>query len=49
MTQERGSDFSEYRESGKGAHGVHSHLHDNEVLKKDIAVYYGMVSLNVDA
>ncbi len=45
MTQERGSDFSEYRESGKGAHGVHSHLHDNEVLKKDIAVYYGMVSL----
>ncbi len=45
MTQEEHPDFSSYRETGYGLHGCHSHLHDKQELKKDIAVYYGMVSL----
>jgi len=45
MTQEQGADFSEYMESGFYCHGVHSHVHDREKLKKDIAIYYGMISL----
>lgn len=44
LTQERTPDFSTYKEQ-QGIHGFHSHLHDREGLKKDIAVYYGMVSL----
>jgi arylsulfatase A-like enzyme len=45
LTQQSNPDFSEYRESGKGIHGMHSHLHEAESLKKDVAVYYGMISL----
>lgn len=45
LTQEQNPDFSEYTESGFGLHGFHSHLHDSEELKKDIATYYGMISL----
>jgi len=43
-TQEPEPDFSMYRET-YGPHGFHSHLVDEELLRKDIAVYYGMVSL----
>ena len=45
LTQEQQPDTSKYKVSGYGLHGVHSHLHDREELKKDIATYYGMTSL----
>ena len=45
LTQTSNPDFSPWRESGKGLHGFHSHLHDPEELAKDIAIYYAMVSL----
>lgn len=45
MTQEKDPDFSNYKESGKDIHGMHSHLIDKQLLKKNIAVYYGMVSI----
>jgi uncharacterized sulfatase len=31
--------------TGQGLHGFHSHLHDPQELRKDIATYYGMISL----
>merc|ERR1739841_109338 len=45
MTQEVKPDFSAYRESGQGIRGCHSHLHNRDELAKDIAIYYGMVSM----
>ncbi|MBN2309252.1 MAG: sulfatase-like hydrolase/transferase [Candidatus Hydrogenedentes bacterium] len=42
-TQERKPDFSMYLEKHCN-HGFHSHLHDEEQLKRDIATYYGMIS-----
>ncbi len=46
MTQEQKPDFSPWREpEGHGMHGFHSHLHDRDELAKDIAIYYGMISL----
>ena len=45
LTQTRNPDFSPWRESGQGIHGMHSHLRDREELAKDIAIYYGMISL----
>ena len=45
LTQDKNPEISSYLSSGKALHGVHSHLHDREKLKKDIAIYYGMVSL----
>ena len=45
LTQQQKPDFSAWRESGKGVHGFRSHLRDRDELAKDIAVYYGMVSL----
>ena len=46
MTQESKPDFSAWREpDGNGMHGFHSHLHNREELAKDIATYYGMISL----
>lgn len=45
LTQEPRPDFSAWRESGQGLHGFHSHLRDRRELAKDVAVYYGMVSL----
>ncbi|MHB1150809.1 MAG: sulfatase family protein [Eubacteriales bacterium] len=44
-TQKPKPDFSSYRESGQGLHGFHSHIHSKDELKKNIAVYYGMISL----
>lgn len=45
LTQEDQPDFSAYRESGFGMHGFQSHLHQEEALRKNVAVYYGMTSL----
>ena len=45
MTQQSNPDFSAWRESGKGIHGCHSHLHDQNQLAKNIAIYYGMISM----
>lgn len=46
LTQEKNPDFSGYREKdGSHCHGFRSHLHDRHRLAKDIAVYYGMISL----
>lgn len=46
MTQQENPDFSNYKEKdGHHCHGFHSHLQDRRKLAKDIAVYYGMVSL----
>lgn len=46
LTQTENPDFTSYNEPhGNGMHGFHSHLKDPEKLRKDIAVYYGMVSL----
>ena len=44
MTQERKPDFSPWRVTGQGLHGFHSHLRDPEQMRKNVAVYYGMVS-----
>jgi len=45
LTQQQKPDYSAWRVSGQGLHGFHSHLHDQRELAKDIAVYYGMVSM----
>jgi len=46
MTQQQHPDFSDWQEpGGNGMHGFSSHLHDRRVLAKNIAVYYGMISL----
>jgi uncharacterized sulfatase len=43
-TQEEKPDFSAWRESGFGIHGMHSHLMDPDLARKNMAIYYGMVS-----
>ncbi len=44
-TQEEQPSFKEYvEEGGNGMHGFHSHLHSEEALRKNIAIYYGMIS-----
>lgn len=46
MTQEAAPDFSAWDESGgHRVLGFHTHRRDNERLRKDMAVYFGMVSL----
>jgi uncharacterized sulfatase len=46
MTQQPDPDFSAWQEpKGNAMHGFHSHLRDRDELAKDIAIYYGMVSL----
>ncbi len=45
LTQQKNPDFSPWRESGQWNHGFHGHLHDDRELAKDIACYYGMISL----
>lgn len=44
-TQEISPDFSDFHEEGQGNHGYQSHLHDREEMAKNIAIYYGMVSM----
>ncbi len=38
-------DFSAWQETEFENHGLHSHVHDRATLAKNIAVYYGMISL----
>jgi len=45
LSQEKNPDVSSYDKTGFGLHGVHSHLRDEETLKKQTAIYYGMVTL----
>ncbi len=46
MTQQEKPDFSIYQEEdGNGCHGFDSHLQKKEKLAKDIAIYYGMISM----
>lgn len=46
LTQQPDPDFSAWDEpEGNYCHGFHSHLQDREELARDIAVYYGMISL----
>lgn len=46
MTQTENPDFSIFKEKdGNGCHGCHSHLRDDAQKRKEMAVYYGMVSL----
>lgn len=44
-TQEEHPDFSDLYEDGQAIHGYHSHLREPATLAKDIAVYYGMISM----
>lgn len=45
MTQEPNPDFGPWKKTGWTLHGYLSHLHDRSELARDVAVYYGMVSL----
>lgn len=45
MSREPHPDVSPYQKSGFSLHGVHSHLHDDALLRKQMATYYGMVSM----
>lgn len=45
LTQQHDPDFSPWRETGYAIHGMHSHLQDREALARDVATYYGMISL----
>jgi uncharacterized sulfatase len=45
LTQQEDADFSPWRVTGKALHGMHSHTRFMKTLAKDIAVYYGMISL----
>lgn len=42
-TQQERPDFSDWH-TPYAAHGAHSHLHNEAELRKDVALYYGMVS-----
>jgi arylsulfatase A-like enzyme len=44
LTQQASPDYSAWRETQFGNHGFHTHLIDREKLKKNMAIYYGMVS-----
>lgn len=45
LTQEAEPDFSAYDKTGFTIHGFHTHKEDPEELKKDMATYYGMISM----
>lgn len=45
LTQESSPDFAPWRETQWGNHGFHSHRIDEELLRRNLAVYYGMISL----
>jgi arylsulfatase A-like enzyme len=45
MTQESKPDFSAWRESGQGIHGMSSHLFDRDAMAKNLAIYYAMITL----
>lgn len=43
MTQDPNPDYGPFHES-RGIHGYHSHVHDEAYMRKNMAIYYGMVS-----
>lgn len=46
LTQQEAPDYSDWQEpEGQGMHGFTSHVIDPELHRKNIAVYYGMVSM----
>lgn len=46
LTQQENGDFSQYKETGYYIHGMHPHVPvDEATARKNMAVYYGMVSL----
>ena len=45
LSQQEDPDTSMYRKSGFGLHGVGSHLEDPEMLRKQVAIYYGMITM----
>ena len=44
-TQTEKPDFSAFAENEHGNHGMHSHLQTREVTARNIALYYGMISM----
>lgn len=44
LTQEAKPDYSSWRETPYGNHGFRTHLVDDAQLRRDMAVYYGMIS-----
>ncbi len=44
-TQKAKADFCDYQETPFTNHGLHGHLHDQDKLAENIAVYYGMVTM----
>lgn len=44
MTREAKPSFASFNRDGRGNHGYHSHLHDEQALRKAVALYYGMIS-----
>ncbi len=45
MTQERGADFSKFKDSEMWSAGLNYHQQPDEVKKQNIALYYGMISM----
>ena len=46
LTQQADPDYTPWQEpEGHAMHGFHSHGHDRDELAKDIATYYGMITL----
>jgi uncharacterized sulfatase len=46
MTQEAHPDYSAFKEKdGSGCHGFHSHLRGREDRARDVAIYFGMVTM----
>jgi uncharacterized sulfatase len=43
-TQEEFPKFDDYMDTGFEIHGCHSHLQKEKELRKDVALYYGMIS-----
>lgn len=48
LTQEESPDFSAWDEGGYHSHGFQSHLVNDNQLREDIAIYYGMISFMDD-
>lgn len=49
LTQEENPDFSQWQETPFANHGFTSHLIDGADLRKNVAIYYGMMSFIDDA
>lgn len=45
LTQQRENQFSSYEETGFAIHGMHPHCQDRSLLRKQKAVYYGMITM----